>query len=253
MTTKSKGLITPDQAEFYHENGYLLPHIPLYSAEKFERLFNIFEEHLANRGDLRPDEMNNPHLKDERLFEFLLADEVIDVVELLIGPNIGLWSSGFICKEPKTGKRTPWHEDSAYWQGRFNSFDGIVTIWLAIDEATKENGCMGVVPGTHHNGFSEYVDMGTGHKIFNSEIKGDTINTDNVVWFALKKGTYSLHDSRIIHGAKANTSNTRRTGYTMRYFNTNLVLDRNHPSNKDKKIYHARGGNKGNNPLIYLK
>lgn len=252
MKTKSNALISPEQAEFYNDNGYLLPDIPLFSKEKFERLFTIFEEHLANRGDLRPDEMNAPHLKDERLFEFLLADEVIDVVEPLIGPNIGLWSSGFICKEPMTGKPTPWHEDSAYWDGRFNSFDGIVTIWLAIDEATKANGCMGVVPGTHRNGFSEYEDMGTDHKIFNRQIKGDSINEDDVVWFELKKGTYSLHDSRIIHGANANTSNTRRTGYTMRYFNTDLVFNREHPSNANKKIYHARGGNRGNNPLIYL-
>jgi hypothetical protein len=36
------------------------------------------------------------------------------------------------------------YEDSAYWEGRFNNFDGIVTMWLTIDEATKENGCMGV-------------------------------------------------------------------------------------------------------------
>jgi hypothetical protein len=253
MTTISKQPISPAQAEFYHTNGYLLPHIQLFAPEKFERLFNIFEEHLANRGDLRPDEMNNPHLKDERLFDFLLADEVIDVVEPLIGPNIGLWSSGFICKEPKTGKPTPWHEDSAYWEGRFDRFDDIVTIWLAIDEATKENGCMGVVPGTHSNGFSEYEDMGTDHKIFNRQIKSDSINEQDVVWFELKKGTYSLHDSRIIHGAYANTSNTRRTGYTMRYFNTDLILDQQHPSNQNKKIYHARGLNRGNNPLIYLK
>jgi len=252
MTTKIKGIISAKQTEFYHENGYLLRHIQLFDKEKFETLFDIFEEHLADRGDLRPDEMNNPHLKDDRLFDFLLAPEVIDVVELLIGPNIGLWSSGFICKEPKTGKRTPWHEDGAYWEGRFNSFDGIVTIWLAIDEATKANGCMGVVPGTHLNGFSEYVDMGTDHKIFNSEIKGNSINEDEVVWFALKRGTYSLHDSRIIHGANANTSETRRTGYTMRYFNTDLIMNPEHPSNKEKKVYHARGLNRGNNPLIYL-
>lgn len=253
MTTTSKQIISQEQVDFYQKNGYLLPHIQLFAPEKFERLFNIFEEHLANRGDLRPDEMNNPHLKDDRLFDFLLADEVIDVVEPLIGPNIGLWSSGFICKEPKTGKPTPWHEDSAYWEGRFNRFDDIVTIWLAIDEATKENGCMGVVPGTHANGFSEYEDMGTDHKIFNRQIKSDSINENDVVWFELKKGMYSLHDSRIIHGAYANTSNTRRTGYTMRYFNTDLVLNSEHPNNQNKKIYHARGLNRGNNPLIYLK
>jgi len=253
MTNKKAASISPQQASFYCDNGYLLPNIRLFGNEKFERLFNIFEDHLANRGDLRPDEMNAPHLKDERLFEFLLADEVVEVVEKLIGPNIGLWSSGFICKEPKIGGKTPWHEDSAYWKGRFNSFAGIVTIWLAIDDATKENGCMGVIPGTHHNGFSEYEEMGTNHKIFNFQIKGNTIDENEVVWFELKKNTFSLHDSRIIHGANANTSNTRRTGYTMRYFNTDLVFNRQHPNNLNKKIYHLKGENRGNNPLIYLK
>jgi len=223
----NKAQISTKEAAFYHNNGYLLPDIPLFSEKKFENLFTIFEEHLASRGNLRPDELNAPHLKDDRLFDFLLADEVLDIVEPIIGPNIGLWSSGFICKESQTGKKTPWHEDSAYWEGRFNNFDGIVTIWLAIDEATKKNGCMGVLPGTHHNGFSEYEDMGTDHKIFNLQIKNNVINEDDVVWFELKKNKFSLHDSRIIHGANANTSNTRRTGYTMRYFNTDLIFNAN--------------------------
>ncbi|MFA6084324.1 phytanoyl-CoA dioxygenase family protein [Mucilaginibacter sp.] len=253
MITKNNSLLTPDQVTLYHENGYLLPNIPLFDEAKFERLFEIFEEHLANRGNLRPDELNAPHLTDDRLFDFLLADEVIDVVSAVIGPNVGLWSSGFICKEPKTGQKTPWHEDSAYWEGRFNNFDGIVTIWLAIDEATTENGCMGVLPGTHHNGFSEYENMGTDHKIFNFQIKNSLINENDVVWFELKKNRFSLHDSRIIHGANANTSQTRRTGYTMRYFNTDMVFNREHPNNLNKKIYHCRGDNQGNNPLIYLK
>jgi len=249
----NKAQISTKEAAFYHNNGYLLPDIPLFSEKKFENLFTIFEEHLASRGNLRPDELNAPHLKDDRLFDFLLADEVLDIVEPIIGPNIGLWSSGFICKESQTGKKTPWHEDSAYWEGRFNNFDGIVTIWLAIDEATKKNGCMGVLPGTHHNGFSEYEDMGTDHKIFNLQIKNNVINEDDVVWFELKKNKFSLHDSRIIHGANANTSNTRRTGYTMRYFNTDLIFNAKHPNNLNKKIYYCRGGNKGNNPLIYLE
>lgn len=253
MIIQHASLITPEQVNFYNDKGYLLPDMPLFNDTKFNHLFNIFEDHLANRGNLAPDELNNPHLTDDRLFDFLLADHVIDVVSSVIGPNVALWSSGFICKEPHTGKKTPWHEDSAYWKGRFESFDGIVTIWLAIDEATKQNGCMGVVPGTHHNGFSEYEDMGTEHKIFNQEIKDSHINEDEVVWFELKKNHFSLHDSRIIHGANANTSNTRRTGYTMRYFNTDMVFNRAHPANQNKKMYHCRGENHGNNPLIYLK
>jgi ectoine hydroxylase-related dioxygenase (phytanoyl-CoA dioxygenase family) len=240
------------EVSFYKENGYLLPGRPLFSKEKFEKLFAIFEEHLLNRGDLKPDELDVPHMKDSRLFEFLMADEVLDVVQEIIGPDIGLWSSHFICKEPKTGNRTPWHEDSAYWKGRFDRFDKIVTLWLAIDASTMENGCMGAIPGSHHNGFSEYESLDTDNKIFNIRIKDSLIDESKVIWFELAQNTYSMHDSRIIHGANANTSDKRRTGYTMRYFSNDLVLNKEHPNNRLHKIYHCRGENKGGNPLIYL-
>lgn len=251
MSTKTTSSLSTIEKEFYNNQGYLLTNRTLFDQSEFDILYAIFEDHLDNKGSLSADALDTPHFKDERLFDFLMADNVLNIVEDIIGPNIGLWSSHFICKEPKIGKRTPWHEDSAYWKGRFNRFDNVVTLWLAIDESTLENGCMGVIPGTHKNGFSEYKDIEKGDATFEEEIATD-INEDEVVWFELEKNTYSLHDSRIIHGARANTSTKRRTGYTMRYFSTDLILNQEHPGNKTHKIYHCRGENKGNNPLIYL-
>jgi ectoine hydroxylase-related dioxygenase (phytanoyl-CoA dioxygenase family) len=236
--------------EFYRKNGYLLPGQQLFSKQKFNRLVQIFEEHLANRGSKRSDELDTPHFTDTRLLEFLLAPEVLDVVEVIIGPNIGLWSSHFICKDPGSGRRTPWHEDSAYWNGKFERLDNIVTIWLAIDDANLSNGCMGVIPQTHFNGFSEYELLDpSAQSTFDTEIKSGTFDLEKVVWFELKKGTYSMHDARIIHGANANTSSKRRCGYTMRYFS--LDMKYNELANPNHKIYHARGENLGNNPLVY--
>lgn len=253
MMKQEKQNLSTAEVQFYEKNGYLLPAKPLFSDEKFNTLFHIFEEHLQNKGNLKPDELDVPHQKDGRLFSFLMADEVLDIIEPLIGPNIGLWSSHFICKEAFSGGRTPWHEDRAYWEGRFDRFDGIVTLWLAIDPAFKENGCMGVLPETHLGTGKIYEKMDTDHKIFNLEIKdAEQLQEDQVVWFELKQGMYSLHDSRIVHGANANGSAYRRTGYTMRYFNTDLILNREHPHNQNHKIYHCRGENRGNNPLIYL-
>ena len=252
MLDLTTGIPDKKAVEFYEQNGYLLTGRPLFSEKMFANLFALFEEHLANRGDLRPDELDVPHLKDARLFDFLLADEVLDVVERLIGPDIGLWSSHFISKEPKIGNLTPWHEDSAYWKGRFDRFDKIVTVWLAIDKADVENGCMGVIPGSHHNGFSEYEKLDTDNRIFNIKIKDSQIDESKVVWLELEKNFYSLHDSRIIHGARANTSDRRRTGYTMRYFSNDLVFNREHPDNLRHRIYHCRGENGAGNPLIYL-
>lgn len=243
--------LSEKEQAFYQDQGYLLTRRPMFYDEKFQKLNSIFEEHLAMKKENPKYDMDVPHFTDKRLFEFLMAPEVLSIVEGIIGPDIGLWSSHFICKEPFFGKRTPWHEDSGYWQGRFDNFNKVVTVWLAIDQSTMENGCMGVVPGTHANGFSDYGNLTDGDAVFDSEIK-TAVNEDEVVWFELEKGQYSLHDSRIIHGARANESPKRRTGYTMRYFSTNMKLNREHPGNANHKIYHCQGENRGNNPLLYL-
>ena len=154
-----------------------------------------------------------------------------------------------ICKDPLVGRRTPWHEDSAYWKGKFDRLDQIVTVWLAIDDSNLENGCMGVVPGTHFHGFSEYTPIDGTTNTFNTEIKKGIVDENKIVWFELKKGECSLHDGRIIHGANANTSTKRRCGYTMRYFSLDMKFNpETHPCHK---LWHARGENTGSNPLIY--
>jgi len=234
---------------FYKEQGYLLNHKQVFSADEFARLNSIFEEQLALKGDKLSDELDTPHFRDERLLEFLLHDSVLDLVEPFIGPNIGLFSSHFICKDPFKGRATPWHEDSAFWKPRFDRFDKIITVWLAIDKSFKENGCMRVIPGTHRNGFSEYQQLDAEMNTFDSGIKPENIDESKAVYFELERGECSLHDSRIIHGALANTSPYRRCGYTMRYFATD------HKVNIDSytdgfKIWLARGKDIAGNRFV---
>jgi len=237
------------QVAFYHANGYTLFRQPVFAPDSFARLFALFEELLAKNPDKRPDELDVPHFTEPRLFEFLLSDDIIGLVEPLIGPDIGLWSSHFIAKEPFTGRATPWHEDSAYWNGRFDRLDQIVTVWLALDATDQENGCMRVIPGTHLHGFSEYEHIDTAANTFASQIKPEQIDESRAVYFELQPNQCSLHDGRIIHGAKANTSPRRRAGYTLRYFSQSMKLNTDHPSNTTHKIWHVTGRNLANNPV----
>jgi len=237
MTTPK---LRSEDVEFFRTNGYLLPQRQLFSAEKFAELESIFNEHLADKGDKLSDELDTPHYRDARLLAFLMSDEVLDTVEPLVGPNIALWSSHFISKDPFTGRETPWHEDGAFWNGRFSAYDGIVTVWLALENAsTRENGCMRVIPGTHLLfGSSEYVPTDMTTKTFHAEIA--EVEEDKAVYFELQRGEFSMHDGRIVHGARANTSATRRTGYTMRYFPTSVEMYDNE-INEGWKIWLARG------------
>jgi hypothetical protein len=232
--------LSDEQVEFYNRNGYVLPAEPVFSPSEFERLKAIFEEDLEQYGAPNLDVI---HFRDARLLEFLLSDAVLDFIEPLIGPNIGLWSSHFICKEPKVGKATPWHEDSTYWKGRTSSMEGIVTLWLAIDRAFPENGSMAVLPGTHDDGFSEYEKVDSAENIFETQIIG--VDESKSVTFTLEPNQCSLHEARIIHGAKPNTSEFRRCGYTMRYFplTTKVFPERN----VGHKIWLARGKDQAGN------
>ena len=231
----------------YEREGYFLYHAPVFPPAKLDRLTELFEEHVATlQAGKRTDELDTPHFADRRLLDFLLADEVLDLVEPFIGPNIGLWSSHFISKEPRVGRATPWHEDSSYWNGRADTMEGIITVWLALDQATEENGCMRVIPGSHlAGGFSDYEKVDRATNLFGSQIKPEQVDESKAVAFALERGECSLHDARLMHGAKPNTSDRRRCGYTMRYFSTKMHF---YPErNANHKLWLARGKDLGGN------
>lgn len=234
MTTYTLPQLTADEIAQYEKDGYVQHKRPVFSDNDFARLKAIFEEDLAQYG---VEGLDVIHFRDPRLLEFLLSDTILDLVEPVVGRNIGLWSSHFISKEPFTGKATPWHEDSSYWNGRISTMEKICTVWLAIDRAVPENGSMAVIPGTQVNGFSNYRAVDENENIFNSEIV--EVDEARAVTFELEPNECSLHEGRIVHGAKANTSSMRRAGYTMRYFPlTSKVFPER---NVGHKIWLARG------------
>lgn len=225
-----------EQIAHYENEGYLLYRQPVFTPEKFSRLQAIFEEDLEKYGE---NDLDTIHFRDARLLEFLLSEEILNMVESLVGSNIGLWSSHFISKPPHTGKATPWHEDSAYWKGRISTMEGICTIWLAMDVVTPENGCMRVIPRTHFGGFSDYEPVDSTKNIFGTQIKPEMIDESKAVYFTLNPNECSIHEARLIHGAKANISDKRRAGYTMRYFPTSSYIIPE--ANRGHLIWLARG------------
>ena len=231
----------------YRSDGYFLVRRPIFPRADFEALSARFEDLLARYG---VDDLNQPHVRDPQLFEFLLADAVLDLVEPIIGPDIGLWSSHFISKAPRVGHATPWHEDSAYWEGRVSRMDQIVTVWLAIDETDVANGAMGVIPGSHLSDNHQYETVTRVGGVFDRQIEPASLDLNDAVIFSLKPNECSLHDARIVHGADANKSSRRRAGYTMRYFatSTRVIPERNpeHP------VWLARGRDLGGNRFAAL-
>jgi ectoine hydroxylase-related dioxygenase (phytanoyl-CoA dioxygenase family) len=215
--------ITEEEVKAFKDRGYFLYHKQMFPEDQLDKLSSIFAEHRAAHSEKKGDEFDTPHFEDRRLLDYLLAPQVLDLVECIIGPDILLWSSHFISKDPLIGRATPWHEDSAYWMGRLDRYDKIVTVWLALDDVDRHNGCMQVIPGSHlYFGSSSYRPVDTTVNTFKREITD--IDVSQAVPFELRRGECSLHDGRIRHGADPNRSDRRRLGYTMRYLSARVTL-----------------------------
>ncbi len=229
----------------YRTEGYLLWHHQVFGGSKLARLRTLFEEKIANlREGERPEQMDVPHFVDTRLFEWLFAVEVLDLVEDVIGPDIDLYSSHLIAKPAGGSMRVPWHEDSAYWRDWIEPME-VVTVWLALDRSDEENGCMYVVPRSQDKGFSEYYKVDPDKNLFMTEIRKGQFDESKAVPLVLAEGEASLHQARLIHGSPANTSKRRRMGYTMRYIASTTRLNPDNPAKQ--QVYHARGKDHGVN------
>lgn len=242
----TKSRLSDDQVETYRREGFLIYPDAIFPQDKFDALKNHFEQKLARLPEgFRPEAMDVPHLTDTKLFEWLFADEVLDLVEPIVGPDIALFSSHFICKPRGNGKRVPWHEDSFYWREMMQQPIEVCTVWLAIDTSSRANGCMKVIPRALH-GYSEYDVVDATTNVFSTEIKKTQMDPSRQVYLELQPNHASLHDGRLIHGSDANTSDIRRCGYTMRYMSTRTKYNHEACGNWHQ-IYLARGKDRAGN------
>src|SRR4028118_284641 len=111
--------LNQEEVAAFQREGYLRYLKPVFGDAEFAGLRDHFEaklqEHEARGG--RPEAMDKPHFTDTKLFDWVLSDQILDLVEPLLGPDFNLFSTHFICKPQGDGRRVPWHEDSAYWKG----------------------------------------------------------------------------------------------------------------------------------------
>jgi ectoine hydroxylase-related dioxygenase (phytanoyl-CoA dioxygenase family) len=86
---------------------------------------------------------------DDVLSDVAENDAITSVAAQLLGPNLKLLRAAAMFKPPEVGSEKGFHQDAAYYP--IQPMDH-VTVWIALDEATPENGCMNVVPGAHEGG-----------------------------------------------------------------------------------------------------
>lgn len=248
MTNRANRL-TCEQISRYRHDGYVVFDAPVLAPERFAALKGYFETMLVALGSgERPEAMDVPHFVRPELLSWAFDPAILALVEPIVGSDIALFSSHFICKPGGHGKRVPWHEDSAYWRGLIEPME-VCTVWLSIDRSTRENGCMMVIPRTHAEGtrgYSAYESVQGEDAVFPTEIVKAGRNDAARVYIELEPNQASLHDARLQHGSETNTSDLRRCGWTLRYCSTGVTFNQER-FDGGHQVYLAQGRDRGGN------
>ncbi|HEY1707175.1 MAG TPA: phytanoyl-CoA dioxygenase family protein [Rhizomicrobium sp.] len=224
-------LLTDDEVESYRRNGYVTPKYKL-PPDIHAGLKASVEALIDRNTGLRPEQLAGAHVKENKdtgvkgnadLLDFTRHTDVLDIVEQIIGPDIIMWGSQVFSKPPGDGMAIPWHQDGQYWPMRPLE---TVTVWVAVDPATVENGCLRVVPGTHTGGLMPHTTTNEQGLALNQGVVQGAFDEDEAVDIVLEAGQISLHHAMLVHGSNANTSPKRRCGYAIRYMPATSLFDR---------------------------
>lgn len=136
-----KGLVGLDEVEELkgHAMGIMDGRVPLEGVEPRQ------EGESLEEAQKRLARIHMLHRKDEPHERYMLHPRVLDVVEVLVGPDVLCLQTMLFYNAPGTGGQG-WHQDSYY----ITTYpDSLIGAWLALDRADEDNGCMAMVPGSH--------------------------------------------------------------------------------------------------------
>ena len=134
---------------------------------------------------------------------------IIGIMRQIIGEDVALKAEMALSKPPFIGSEKPWHQDNAYFD--WLPMEKVATAWIALDDATVENGCMHTIPGGHRLGALKH------HHTTDCEILPDRIDKSQAVPVPLKAGGVMFFSAMLPHQTPPNQTAERRRALQFQY------------------------------------
>ena len=231
-----KDQVTPEQVRSYQDNGFLVIENFL-DAEETAHWSRTTDEAVAQRLASTSSGLNNQGNPDDYYAQVFtqclkLADSHAGMRSLMLDPRLGrvaatlagvdgirIWHDQALFKPP-FGNPTGWHLDNPYWS--FTSRDSL-SIWVALDDVTRDNGCLYYVPGTHKTATWQNTGIGKNQgDLFKVYPQWREIGT---VGGPCPAGSAVFHNGLCAHGAGANMTNKPRRAMTCAYMPDGSVFN----------------------------
>lgn len=195
----------------YQQNGFVSA-VDIISADAAFKHRQVLESAESKVGSLHYKPKVHTILKSP--FRLATNAVLLDIVEACIGPDILLYNVTYIIKEAHSKSHVSWHQDLTYWG--FDSDDQI-SVWLALSPATRQSGCMKMLPGSHHQGRVEHkINKDINNVLLSGQAIPD-VDEQKAVLCELNPGQASLHHGWTKHASMPNVSDDRRIGLNIQY------------------------------------
>ncbi|XP_075429113.1 putative alpha-ketoglutarate-dependent hypophosphite dioxygenase isoform X1 [Ascaphus truei] len=218
----------PNQVKTLYDSNGFLTEMNILDKKELDEASNHYEKLEEKFGkEYTQYSLHNAHMQYEWVMSLAVHPNLLEVITAVLGPNIILLDSRFICKYsstdvPHKNNTVPyvaWHQDIKYW-----GFEGgpVASVWLAFDNVDTENGVLQVIPGSHKQGILEHrsAEIPGNMLTANQEIPRNLVREEESVACPLTAGQMSVHDGLTVHASEPNMSSRRRCGFVIRYVPT---------------------------------
>ena len=155
--------------------------------------------------------MGQPFLDPVIMKTLALNPNVVSRVRDLLGPDVRLPMGALFAKPSGHGSETPWHQDQGLWNIKLPT---AVSVWVALDDCTKENGCLQMVPASHRGGLVPHVmKEGALHK----HLPDGTVDPSRARHIEMPSGAGVFFSGTTWHYSDENKSRDRRLGIVSVY------------------------------------
>ncbi|HCL31648.1 MAG TPA: hypothetical protein DIC52_24865 [Candidatus Latescibacteria bacterium] len=230
-------MFTQDMKQSYDENGFLVVE-GLFSPEELagvqQRIETLITDPdsrhegvgIGREGDTKAETKGTGEIRgasflvrfDPFFQAFARTPSLLQHARGLLGPRVKVFRDQALFKPPR-GQAKPLHQDQSYFL--VEPADDLVTAWIALDEATLENGCMTYVPGSHKHGVFP-IGHDPERPVHHVPDTGD-LDLPEPVHCPVPAGSVIFHHGCALHASADNQTDTWRKALIM-HFSTSEAL-----------------------------
>jgi ectoine hydroxylase-related dioxygenase (phytanoyl-CoA dioxygenase family) len=141
---------------------------------------------------------------------------IVNAVRILLGEEAAFFHGKVMLKEARSGGAWEWHQDYGYWYNQGFLFPRMLSAFVALDAATRENGCLQVLKGSHKLGRLNHDRIGTQTGVETDRLKLIEPHFEKV-HCTMTPGSVLFFHSNTLHSSTANESDHHRRSFIMCY------------------------------------